>query len=61
MMHPPPRPPAPCGDLAHWPLGRHWHWPAWARLAEMGDRPGRSMLLHWWPPSRDARRRRRVA
>jgi hypothetical protein len=34
-------------------IERHYHWPAWGRLARAGDTPGRLMLLvwapRWWP------------
>lgn len=56
MMHPPPMPPRPCADLAHWRLGRHWHHPAWAELAHFDDLPALLMLLRWWPTSRRLRR-----
>ena len=28
---------------------RHVHYPDWVRLAAMGDRPSRMLLLSWWP------------
>lgn len=55
-MHPPPRPPAPCPDFTHLKLAIHWHYPAWAALAQFGDRWATDMLLRWWPISRRARR-----
>lgn len=41
---------------------RHWHYPAWERLALIGDPLGRMMLLAWWPASgqRGVRPRRSI-
>lgn len=52
-------PPPPCAAFDCFRRGlpprQHWHWPAWAELAQWGDRPAIAMLLEWWPLSRRAR------